>query len=163
MLGEFGVEFAVQPGERTWHTECRWRRRPSGGNDSIGFIGRGRALPGFVGAKGFRPPRSIFGGASFDLSRRQAWDAVIRKTAPAQPQQGSFVPVRMLGGLNFGGQMTMTAELPGGTRLLIPVADRCAKYTKAGHPRVRVPEADLDKQVLAVFDKMRIEDEGVRD
>jgi hypothetical protein len=40
---------------------------------------------------------------------------------------------------------------------------RCAKYTKAGHPRVRVPEADLDKQVLAVFDKMRIEDEGVRD
>jgi hypothetical protein len=57
----------------------------------------------------------------------------------------------------------MTAELPGGTRLLIPVADRCAKYTKAGQPRVRVPEADLDKQVLAVFDKMRIEDEGVRD
>ena len=40
---------------------------------------------------------------------------------------------------------------------------RCAKYTKAGHPRVRVPEADLDKRVLAVFDKMRIEDEGVRD
>ena len=86
-----------------------------------------------------------------------------QEDAPAQPRQGSFVPVRMLGGLNFGGQMTMTAELPGGTRLLIPVADRCAKYTKAGHPRVRVPEADLDKQVLAVFDKMRIEDEGVRD
>ena len=86
-----------------------------------------------------------------------------QEDAPAQPRQGSFVPVRMLGGLNFGGQMTMTAELPGGTRLLIPVADRCAKYTKAGHPRVRVPEADLDKQVLAVFDKMRIGDEGVRD
>jgi len=57
-----------------------------------------------------------------------------QEDAPAQPRQGSFVPVRMLGGLNFGGQMTMTAELPGGTRLLIPVADRCAKYTKAGHP-----------------------------
>jgi hypothetical protein len=69
-----------------------------------------------------------------------------QEDAPAQPRQGSFVPVRMLGGLNFGGQMTMTAELSGGTRLLIPVADRCAKYTKAGHPRVRVPEADLDKQ-----------------
>ena len=40
---------------------------------------------------------------------------------------------------------------------------RCAKYTKAGHTRVRVPEADLDKQVMALFDKMRIEDEGVRD
>lgn len=40
---------------------------------------------------------------------------------------------------------------------------RCTYYTKAGHPRTRVREADLDKQVLAVFDKMRVEDEGVRD
>lgn len=40
---------------------------------------------------------------------------------------------------------------------------RCTYYNVAGHPRVRVTEADLDKQVLAVFDKMRIEDEGVRD
>jgi len=27
----------------------------------------------------------------------------------------------------------------------------------------RVPEAELERQVLAVFDKMRVEDEGVRD
>lgn len=40
---------------------------------------------------------------------------------------------------------------------------RCAKYTKPGHPRIRVPEADLDRQVLAIFDRMRIEDESVRD
>jgi site-specific DNA recombinase len=40
---------------------------------------------------------------------------------------------------------------------------RCTYYTKPGHPRIRVTEADLDKQVLAVFDKMRVEDEGVRD
>ena len=40
---------------------------------------------------------------------------------------------------------------------------RCAKYTKPGHARIRVQEADLDKQVLAIFDKMRVEDEGVRD
>ena len=40
---------------------------------------------------------------------------------------------------------------------------RCAKYTKAGHPRIRVPEADLDAKVLAIFDKMRIENEDVRD
>ncbi len=40
---------------------------------------------------------------------------------------------------------------------------RCAKYTKPGHARIRVQEADLDNQVLAIFDKMRIEDEGVRD
>jgi hypothetical protein len=31
------------------------------------------------------------------------------------------------------------------------------------HPRTRVTEADIDQQVLAVFDKMRVEDEGVWD
>jgi hypothetical protein len=43
--------------------------------------------------------------------------------APRQPRQGSFVPVHVLGDLNLGGQRTLTAELPGGTRLVIPVAD----------------------------------------
>jgi len=36
-------------------------------------------------------------------------------------------------------------------------------YNVPGHPRVRVTEADLDKQVLAVFAKLRLEDEQVRD
>ncbi len=40
---------------------------------------------------------------------------------------------------------------------------RCTYYNVAGHPRTRVTEADLDRQVLAIFDKMHIEDEGVRD
>ena len=40
---------------------------------------------------------------------------------------------------------------------------RCARYTKPGHPRTRIPEADFDKQILALFDKMRIEDEEVRE
>ena len=40
---------------------------------------------------------------------------------------------------------------------------RCTYYNKPGHPRTRVTEADLDQQVLAIFDKMRVEDEGVRD
>ncbi len=40
---------------------------------------------------------------------------------------------------------------------------RCARYTKPGHPRTRIPEADFDRQILALFDKMRIEDEEVRD
>ncbi len=40
---------------------------------------------------------------------------------------------------------------------------RCARYSAAGHPRVRVAEANLDRQVLALFDKIRIEDEKVRD
>ena len=40
---------------------------------------------------------------------------------------------------------------------------RCTRYCAAGHPRIRATEADLDRQVLALFDRMRIEDEKVRD
>jgi hypothetical protein len=40
---------------------------------------------------------------------------------------------------------------------------RCARYTKPGHPRIRVTEAEIDRQILALFDKIRIEDDGVRD
>lgn len=40
---------------------------------------------------------------------------------------------------------------------------RCAGYTAEGHPRVRLPESKLDKQVLGLFDQLRIEDEKVRD
>jgi site-specific DNA recombinase len=40
---------------------------------------------------------------------------------------------------------------------------RCARYNADGHPRIRVGEGELDKQMLAIFDKMRIEDESVRE
>ena len=40
---------------------------------------------------------------------------------------------------------------------------RCARYTKAGHPRTRIPEAEFDRQLLAVFDRMRVQDEAVRE
>ncbi len=40
---------------------------------------------------------------------------------------------------------------------------RCSKYTRKGHPRIRLTEANLDQQVLALFEKLRIEDEEVRD
>ena len=40
---------------------------------------------------------------------------------------------------------------------------RCARYNVGDHPRTRVTEADLDRQMLALFDKMRIEDASVRD
>ena len=46
-----------------------------------------------------------------------------QEAAPRQARQGSFVPVHVRGDLNLGGHRTMTAELPGGTRLVIPVAD----------------------------------------
>lgn len=40
---------------------------------------------------------------------------------------------------------------------------RCAKYNRPGHPRTRVREEALDQQVLALFDKIRIQDDSVRD
>jgi site-specific DNA recombinase len=40
---------------------------------------------------------------------------------------------------------------------------RCSKYNAKGHPRIRLPESDLDHQTLALFDQLRIEDEKVRD
>ncbi len=40
---------------------------------------------------------------------------------------------------------------------------RCTRYTRLDHPRLRVREAALDVQVLALFDRIRIEDEKVRD
>jgi DNA invertase Pin-like site-specific DNA recombinase len=40
---------------------------------------------------------------------------------------------------------------------------RCSKYTAKDHPRVRVTEADMDAQVLALFDRIKIRDERVRD
>jgi hypothetical protein len=40
---------------------------------------------------------------------------------------------------------------------------RCTYYNAPGHPRTRVTGAELDRQVLAIFDKMRIEDDAVRE
>ncbi len=40
---------------------------------------------------------------------------------------------------------------------------RCTYYNVPGHPRTRITEAALDRQVLTLFDRMRIEDDGVRE
>lgn len=40
---------------------------------------------------------------------------------------------------------------------------RCAKYTGEDHPRIRLKQADLDEQVLALFQTLRIADDDVRD
>ena len=39
---------------------------------------------------------------------------------------------------------------------------RCGKYSAPGHPRERVTEAALDQQVVAMFDRIRIREEKVR-
>jgi hypothetical protein len=72
-----------------------WRRKLQRKPAASGSIGAGRFARGSTGAaQNVRGP-----------SRR-----------------GSFVPVRLLGGVNVGDQVTMTAELRGGTRLTIPLA-----------------------------------------
>lgn len=40
---------------------------------------------------------------------------------------------------------------------------RCSRYNTPGHPRHRLAEAELDGQVLAMFDRIRIKDEKTRD
>ena len=39
---------------------------------------------------------------------------------------------------------------------------RCAQYHKPGHPRIRLTEAELDEQVLVLFDRMRVGDDDFR-
>ena len=40
---------------------------------------------------------------------------------------------------------------------------RCSRYNEPDHPRLRVNEADLERQVLALFERVRIKDQAVRD
>lgn len=40
---------------------------------------------------------------------------------------------------------------------------RCSRYTRPGHPRIRVREADLDAQVLAIFRSLKIGDKQERE
>lgn len=40
---------------------------------------------------------------------------------------------------------------------------RCTRYNAPGHPRNRVSEVVLDNQVLAIFDRMRIDNDDIRD
>lgn len=40
---------------------------------------------------------------------------------------------------------------------------RCSKYSTPGHPRIRLAEAELDRQVLDLFDRLRIDNDEIRD
>jgi site-specific DNA recombinase len=40
---------------------------------------------------------------------------------------------------------------------------RCARYNRGDHPRTRVTERDLDRQMLSLFDRMRIKNDDVRE
>jgi hypothetical protein len=43
------------------------------------------------------------------------------------------------------------------------VDNRCADDNADGHPRIRIREEDLNRQVLALFDHIRIKEDKVRD
>lgn len=40
---------------------------------------------------------------------------------------------------------------------------RCSRYNTEGHPRVRLPEKELTRQLMAIFDSIRIQDDSVRE
>lgn len=40
---------------------------------------------------------------------------------------------------------------------------RCAQYHKGDHPRIRMAESELDQQMLALFDSLRVESDEVRE
>jgi len=40
---------------------------------------------------------------------------------------------------------------------------RCGGYTAQEHPRDRVPKPDLDRQVLVLFERIKVEDRDVRE
>lgn len=39
---------------------------------------------------------------------------------------------------------------------------RCARYHVGGHPRIRMTEAEFDEQILAMFDRLRVESDEFR-
>jgi site-specific DNA recombinase len=40
---------------------------------------------------------------------------------------------------------------------------RCARYKRGDHPRTRVTEGEIDRQMLGLFDRMRIKNDDVRE
>ncbi|MBX9653766.1 recombinase family protein [bacterium] len=40
---------------------------------------------------------------------------------------------------------------------------RCSHYSRGNHPRIRVTEQHIDKQVVDLFDRIRIEDDSIRE
>lgn len=82
----------------------------------------GVSTPSFyVWRRKLRQKKPAAAGSS-GAGRLTAGSAAAGQSVQGQPRQGSFVPVRVLSDVNFGGQLTMTAELRGGTRLTIPLA-----------------------------------------
>ena len=72
---------------------------------------------------------------------------------------GGFMTCAHCGKVVTGEQVTKKTKI--GERRYVYY--RCSRYTAEGHPRVRLPEKELDRQLMAIFDSIRIQDDSVRD
>ncbi|WP_145027470.1 recombinase family protein [Caulifigura coniformis] len=111
---------------------------------------RGQWLPGkhepLIDRSTWNRVQTLLGGANYHCHALTFSGELIRCGHCGRPITGE----RKIKRLKNGGERTH-------------VYYRCARYSLPGHPRTRVPEADLDRQMLAVFDKMRIENDEVRE
>ena len=73
---------------------------------------------------------------------------------------GGFMTCGHCGRVVTGEQVTKRQKSGGIKRY---VYYRCSGYTAKGHPRDRVTEGDLNRQVLGLFARMKVEDPEVRD
>ncbi len=106
-----------------------------------------------------------FPGKHEPLIDRATWDRVQALLgghiyqSHAMTYAGEFMTCAHCGHIITGERKTKQTK----TGERVHIYYRCGYYNRPDHPRVRVKEADLDTQVLAVFDCIRIEDEEVRE
>jgi len=150
-----GVTAAINAEGRIWRPST-----PTFPRSSIHNILRDRAYIGEIEFRGAWYP-----GKQEPLIDRSTWDRVQALLGEgdyhthALTYAGEFIRCAHCGHPVTG--ECKTKKTRDGARSYVYY--RCARYTKPGHPRVRVPEAGFDRQMLALFDRMRIEDESVRD
>jgi DNA invertase Pin-like site-specific DNA recombinase len=150
-----GVTETVNAEGRVWRQST-----PRFPRSSIHNIQRDRAYIGEIEFKGQWYP-----GKHQPLIDRPTWDRVqtllggANYHSHANTYSGEFMRCGHCGQWITGECKTKKTK----SGLRDYVYYRCARYTKPGHPRVRVREEEIDRQVLAIFDRMRIEDESVRD
>ena len=137
MLGEFVVEFVVQSGRIVVATGSRAEKVAEWQERFARFDRSGTSIAQFCRDEGISPPSFYIwrrklrrkpaaagssGAVRLTAGRLTARSAGAGQSIHGQPRQGSFAPVRVVGDVNCGSQLTLTAELRGGMRLTIPLA-----------------------------------------
>lgn len=94
---------------------ARWRGRLERFERSPLSIARFCFAEGVSEASFYQWRRKLAAGAA-----KSPWNEAPRHVRPAAPHEATFAPVRLIGGVS------VTAHLPGGTRLEIPLGDEAA-------------------------------------